>query len=215
MTRRFNPAPGWPTPPAGWTPPPGWQPDPNWPAAPPGWQLWLQELEPGVLWEGESQTLTAAATGGKVAARYRLTEQFLYFERGFLSTDAQQVPIANVLDVDVKQTMTQKARGVGDVLVHIQRPSGVEVVPIESVRDFRQVQRLINETAHAARAAMLRAQNTHHYASNAPQQQGSHVARPTEHDVMVLLKQLGDLKAAGILTEQEFQEKKSELLKRL
>lgn len=38
---RFNPAPDWPTPPAGWTPPPGWQPDPSWPPAPPGWNLWL------------------------------------------------------------------------------------------------------------------------------------------------------------------------------
>lgn len=39
--RRFNPAPGWPTPPAGWTPPVGWRPDPSWPAYPPGWQFWV------------------------------------------------------------------------------------------------------------------------------------------------------------------------------
>jgi Domain of unknown function (DUF4041)/T5orf172 domain len=38
---RFNPPPGWPTPPAGWSPPPGWTPDPGWPTPPDGWQLWV------------------------------------------------------------------------------------------------------------------------------------------------------------------------------
>lgn len=37
----FNPAPGWPKPPAGWVPPAGWTPDPAWPTPPTGWQLWL------------------------------------------------------------------------------------------------------------------------------------------------------------------------------
>jgi hypothetical protein len=40
---RFNPPPGWPTPPEGWTPPPGWNPDPAWPAPPPGWRLFLPD----------------------------------------------------------------------------------------------------------------------------------------------------------------------------
>lgn len=43
MAWRFNPAPGWPVPPSGWTPPEGWVPDPSWPAAPPGWQFWIEE----------------------------------------------------------------------------------------------------------------------------------------------------------------------------
>lgn len=40
---RFNPPPGWPSPPAGWVPPAGWSPDPSWPEPPPGWQLWLPD----------------------------------------------------------------------------------------------------------------------------------------------------------------------------
>src|SRR5215475_161435 len=46
MGLRFNPAPGWPPPPAGFVPPPGWQPDPAWPPAPPGWQLWVDDTIP-------------------------------------------------------------------------------------------------------------------------------------------------------------------------
>ncbi len=42
----FNPAPGWPTPPAGWAPPAGWQPDPSWPDPPPGWRLWVARPGP-------------------------------------------------------------------------------------------------------------------------------------------------------------------------
>jgi hypothetical protein len=43
MSKRFNPPPNWPAPPAGWTPPPGWLPDPAWGPPPGGWQLWVDE----------------------------------------------------------------------------------------------------------------------------------------------------------------------------
>ncbi|MFD0483907.1 hypothetical protein ACFQ46_15000 [Kineococcus sp. GCM10028916] len=39
MAARFNPAPGWPSAPAGWLPPAGWKPDPGWPPAPAGWPI--------------------------------------------------------------------------------------------------------------------------------------------------------------------------------
>lgn len=38
---KFNPPPGWPTPPEGWEPPAGWTPDPAWPEPPDGWELWV------------------------------------------------------------------------------------------------------------------------------------------------------------------------------
>ncbi len=43
MSPRFNPPPGWPTPPSDWSPPTGWQPDPSWPPMPAGWQLWVED----------------------------------------------------------------------------------------------------------------------------------------------------------------------------
>lgn len=39
MPLTFNPAPGWPIPPAGWFPGQDWSPDSAWPAMPPGWRL--------------------------------------------------------------------------------------------------------------------------------------------------------------------------------
>lgn len=43
MSLVFNPAPGWPEPPADWVPEADWQPDPEWPPAPEGWQLWIEQ----------------------------------------------------------------------------------------------------------------------------------------------------------------------------
>src|SRR5882762_144619 len=42
---RFNPPPGWPTPPIGWMPPTGWAPDASWPTPPDGWQLFVHDDE--------------------------------------------------------------------------------------------------------------------------------------------------------------------------
>jgi hypothetical protein len=46
MGLRFNPAPGWPSPPPGFLPPPDWRPDPSWPPAPAGWQFWVDDGVP-------------------------------------------------------------------------------------------------------------------------------------------------------------------------
>ena len=44
MSQKFNPAPGWPSPPsADWTPGPDWAPDPSWPPAPDGWQVLVDD----------------------------------------------------------------------------------------------------------------------------------------------------------------------------
>jgi hypothetical protein len=159
------------------------------------------------------------------AGRYRLTPLYLFFEKGTFSTDSQQVPISAVLDVDVKQTMSQKARSVGSITVHIQRSTGVEVVTLSDIANFREGQRLINETAYAARLAIQNYQNTStvRYSGTlpaggpVPAASGLAVAdqaapRP---DPMEQLKQLGQLHDAGILTEEEFASKKTEILSRL
>jgi len=81
MGLRFNPPPGWPTPPEGFTPEPGWQPDPAWPHAPPGWQLWVDDAQPtvqaqapqpspGQAWQAPGQGWQPAQPGQYPAAGY-------------------------------------------------------------------------------------------------------------------------------------------------
>lgn len=178
------------------------------------------------IWQAVGKPLTGLGAG-----RYRLTSHYLFFEKGLLSTNAQQVPIAAVLDVDVKQSMTQKAREVATITVHIQRARGVELVQIDDVPDFREAQRLINETAHNARLAIQRNQNTHrHENTHLVGQLSSQAAavglpqlavagsRPPEEaapDPIGQLRQLGQLHEAGVLTDEEFTAKKAEILSRL
>ena len=72
--------------------------------------------DPGAIWQSVGKPVTGIGAG-----KYKLTAHYLFFEKGALRTDAQQVPISGVLDVDVIQSMTQKARGVGNIRVHTAR----------------------------------------------------------------------------------------------
>ncbi|MFC8617813.1 SHOCT domain-containing protein [Micromonospora purpureochromogenes] len=174
-------------------------------------------LEPGVLWAAVGQPLTGIGGG-----RYKLTETMLYFERGFLSTNAQQVPIGDVIDVDLRQSITQKARGLGSVVVKVQRSNGIELVILEDIPQPREAVAVINDTAHAARLAQQQRTNTRHYsglpgtpAPAPPPAAPAPTAAPAPVDPIAQLRQLGELRDAGILTEEEFAAKKAEILSRL
>lgn len=228
----FNAPPGWDVP-TGWRPPDGFVKPEAWPPAPDGWDWWIaapQQLppsaevrsDPDVLWEAKGQPLKGFG-GGK----YKLTRYYLFFEKGALSTNAQQVPISALMDVDVTQTMSQKARKLGNIRVHIQRPTGIEIVNIEDIPNFREGQEIINRVAHEARLAVQRQQNTMHYTSQAmppvlqqtaPVQAAAPTAPPIASatpDPMEQLKKLGELRDAGILTTEEFDGKKAEILGRM
>lgn len=112
-----------------------------------------------VLWEGQRESLTAAASGGRVvSARYRITEDAIHFEAGLLSTRAEVVPLWAVMDVDLVQTITQKARRVGDLVVRLD-PQGAKYgqtqVKLESIKDPHVVRDLLSRHANAMRRAML------------------------------------------------------------
>lgn len=173
-------------------------------------------LDPGVIWAAKGQPLTGIGAG-----RYQLTATMLFFEKGMLSTRAQQVPIAHVVDVDMRQSISQKARNVGNVLVHVQRANGIELVVLEDVPDPRAGVTVINTTAHAARLVDQQRQNTHHYANVAPMVPPAALVSPgapapaATADPIDQLRRLGELRDAGIVTEAEFAAKKAEILARL
>lgn len=174
------------------------------------------EWPAGTIWAAVGRPLTRVGAG-----RYRLDSHYLYFESGALRTDSQQVPISAVVDVDVQQSMGQKARGVFTVLVHVQRAQSLEIVKMEDIPDGREAMRVINETAHAARLAIQQNANTMRYQSQVQQVQPSvtqvPVASPSSEatDPFEQLRKLGELRDAGILTEAEFASKKAEILSRL
>jgi len=165
------------------------------------------------LWEGTSQTLTGAATGGRAAARYRVAQWHLYFESGLITTNSQQVPLAQVRDVDVKQSMTQKARGLGDVIVHVTTQPAPVVM--ESVKDPKQVRDIVNRATAEARAYHQRQQTTQYHQGGMPvyqQPPGAQPAAATGGGLVEQLKELAALRDAGVLTEDEFAAQKARIL---
>lgn len=170
--------------------------------------------EPDTLWAAVGRPLTGIGAG-----RYRLTAHYLFFERGILFTDSQQVPVAAIVDVDVRQSMTQKARSVGTVLVHVQRSRGIEVVTMADIPDPRGAQQVLNETAHGARVAIRRHENTHRYemVGGAPvaSPARAEAPQPSAMGPLEQLRQLGELRDAGVVTEEEFAAKKADILSRM
>jgi hypothetical protein len=179
------------------------------------------EWDPDEVWAATGKPLTGIGAG-----RYKLTRFYLFFEKGMLRTNAQQVPVAALLDIDVRQSMSQKARGVGDIVVHIQRSTGVEIVTLEDIPNFREGQRALNEVSAAARAHIRTAQNTTtvNYQGTPPfpvSQAQPASAGQSEHpvvpavDYVAQLEKLGQLRDAGVLTDEEFQAKKADILRRI
>lgn len=78
--------------------------------------------------------MSAASSGRLTSCRYRLTNRAIYFDEGLLSSNSQQVPLWAVRNVDVKQRMLQKARGIGDVIVHVEHSdyTGTNAVEIRA-----------------------------------------------------------------------------------
>lgn len=175
------------------------------------------QLPEGTIWHAVGRPLKGFGAG-----KYRLDEHYLYFEKGTLRTDSQQVPIANVLDVDVSQSLSQKARDVFTVSVHIQRTTGMEIVNMEDIPNGREAQRVINENAHAARLRLQQQQNTLRYegtppshvpgATSQPAQTSSAPAGGGSDDLIQQLQKLADLKAAGMLSDDEFAAAKARLI---
>lgn len=119
-----------------------------------------------VVWEGESKNLTNLMSGGRwVTSRYQLSNKALYFDEGLVSTTSQQVPLWAVRDIDVHQRWLQKARGTGDVVVHVQHSdyTGRARVALVDIEEPLKVRNLLNEHAQRERLAYDQRQHTRYY----------------------------------------------------
>lgn len=167
---------------------------------------------PGDAWASIGKPMT-----GIGAQKIRVDRAFIYIEKGgALRTDAQQVPLAHVEDVDVSQSTTQKVRGVGSIRIHVLRASGArETISVDDIQDFRQGVEVINQLAHQAHLAERASLQTQRYVGQPipPLQQAP--APVSGDDVISQLERLGKLRDAGVVTPEEFAAKKAEMLSRL
>lgn len=196
----------------------------------------LGEQAPGVLWAAVGKPVTGFGGG-----RYLVTAQYLFVERGRVSTDARQVRLTSVVDVDVRQSAVQKVRGVGDLVVRFRGQHGLEKIVLEDVTDFRQGQRVINDAAHEARLDLQRRANTHHTDNvvrligpddevpplgvptppgqrRPPSPSGADTSDGDGPDQIIdlteRLRRLAEAHEAGVITHEEYVVKKADILRR-
>lgn len=187
----------------------------------------MQPSSTTVLWTGSPSDLASVATGGRIhRAAYTLTEDAVQFEAGVLTTSAQTIPLHAVVDVDLNQTITQKARGVADLTLRIDPAAagryGQGQLILKSIKDAKTVKDLIvrqantvpsywNEQAHNRQLEQQRA-GAANIGGFAPSPPAAAAAPAAGEDLMAKLRELADMKAAGILSDEEFGAAKSKLL---
>ncbi|MDR6142376.1 hypothetical protein QE375_001930 [Microbacterium foliorum] len=165
------------------------------------------------IWSAVGKPITGIGGG-----RYKLTDEYLFHEKGTLSTKAQQIRTADIYDVDSAQSLAQKARGIGTITLYAQRGADQERerVVLEDVPDYREGVNAINRAAHTARESRRVRENTQHvnYAGGSPiVTQSAPAAAPSPaFDLNAELAKLGELKAQGILDDEEFRAAKRQLL---
>jgi hypothetical protein len=154
------------------------------------------------LWSATGKPLTGIGAG-----RYRLTDEYLFFEKGTLSLKSEQIKCQEIHDVDARQTLTQKARGVGTITLNVQRSSGPETVLLEDIPNFREGVEALNRAAYASREALRSREQTQHvnYTGGLPAQQPS-------LDMNAELAKLAAFHQQGVLSDEEFAAAKSKLL---
>lgn len=168
--------------------------------------------DPDAIWSAVGKPITGIGGG-----RYKLTEQYLFFERGTLSTKAQQISTHEIFDVDAMQTITQKARGVGTIVLYaIRSGSGTrERVELVDVERFREGVAELNRVSHAARENLRTKQQTQtvNYTGGPgapPSSSTSGVTPPI--DLNAELEKLASFRERGLLDDEEFAAAKRKLL---
>lgn len=181
-----------------------------------------------VLWEGASSDMANLASRGRVkSANYKITDDAVHFASGILSSREETVPLWAVRDVDFSQTLAQKARGVADLRLQMDPAAGVygqrEIV-LKSIHDGKAVRELIlrqanivrdywNRRRHEMDVERQRAGASQLYAPGPPQaQQPAPQPSSGGEDLMAQLAKLGEMKQAGLLTDEEFTAAKARLL---
>ena len=200
--------------------------------------------DPNTLWFGESKNAATSAAGVS-KARYRITKDRVWIESGLLGTRTESVPLWSIKDMDVRQAVWQRGNDIGDVVLNLEdpayganqdmfnltgthrgddeRPGGARQHrgPATPVLDI--LSPLISEARHEEddRAAVaVPARQPGHGRRGCRVRRRRAPAPPPppaapQVDMVEQLRKLGELRDAGILTEEEFAAQKAKAARRL
>lgn len=168
-----------------------------------------------LLWSGVSNSITSAATSGKVVTeRYRITTEYIYVDSGIVSSKEEQVPLWAVRDIDVRQSIIQKARGLFDVHIRVEANeyTGKPNLTLQNIEGGKEVRDLLNEKSRLARELRLRQEQTVNYQSATHLNSEPIPTQIAENDPIEKLSKLAELLEKGLITQDEFDIQKIKLL---
>jgi hypothetical protein len=183
--------------------------------------------DPSTLWFGESKNATGVAK-----ARYRITKDRVWIESGVLGTRTESVPLWAVRDMDVRQAVWQRGKDIGDVVLNLEDPAyGAQQdmfnltgapeagmtsgqVVLDNIEGPYTVHDLLAPLVSEARHKKTIERQSSYVHMQPPY--GAPVAPPAPAappvDLADQLRKLGELRNAGILTDDEFAAQKAKLL---
>lgn len=183
--------------------------------------------DPNTLWFGESKGAATSAVG-TAKARYRITRDRVWIESGLLGTKSESVPLWAVKDIDVRQAVWQQGKDIGDVVLTLEDPafgtSGSDFgrtygqAVLDNIESPHQVVEILSPLISEARTQKT-IERQSQYVQMQPPVAGMYgapvpasTAAPPQVDLAEQLRKLGELRDAGILTEEEFAAQKAKLL---
>ena len=107
----------------------------------------VRDGEP-VIWEAKVRP-----SGGGKPWHFVLTAGYLRIERGRSSANYPRISTADIREVFTTQSVVQKLRGVGNIVVRADHFGGGEDLVLEGIKDFRLGATLISHAASEARRA--------------------------------------------------------------
>ncbi len=105
------------------------------------------ESDEKVLWEGRPFL--------SILTHYQITTERVRIIRGLLGKDRDDIELIRIQDLDLKQSLTERALGVGDILIRSADPSMPKAV-LNNVKQPEQVHEIL-------RRAMLNARKRFRY----------------------------------------------------
>jgi hypothetical protein len=196
--------------------------------------------DPNTLWFGESKNAATSAAGVS-KARYRITKDRVWIESGLLGTRTESVPLWAIKDMDVRQAVWQRGKDIGDVVLTLEDPAygatqdmfsmsgNVEgtttgQVVLDNVEGPYQVLDILSPLISEARhKKTIERQSQYLHVNPGMAAAGAAYGVPQapaapppaaapQVDMVEQLRKLGELRDAGILTEEEFAAQKAKIL---
>ena len=127
-------------------------------------------------------------------SHFVVTSDRIIHRRGWIAKYSMEVPLEAINDVRFEQGVLDRVIGAGTLVVQSASEAGRQV--FDHIRDPEGVQRTIYHQGEMNQQRMM----------------GRGTPQPTAPSTTTELERLADLRARGVLTEEEFQEQKRRIL---